>query len=540
MSEISSLTKELIERYQSWYNSSTSKEGVSTIHVDEVASKVAKFYEKIKGVVDWREEHLLRKRAIERSLKRRIFLEENNTKKIAESLVYELIRGGHFPNDKIPETKIEDIQFILDKFFFIISNFSPKKQKEFFIVRNWLLEVISYEIEKNLSPADREEALIDFMTEIMKKRIKIQEGAIKVGSLFSEEKKDIQIYIAVQKALFKFDDATISYYLLEKMYPQWRLDNLKKQELDFSLSSLAKEISLIKEKIDRTIHHPISEKFFNICEKYNTPYLLLGDIISDNPLKAEENFSNPEKLEFLIKKFYEKRLKRLKGRITRSAIYSTFSVFITKIAVALAIEVPLDKYLVGSFNKFALLINTIFPPLLMFGLVSTVKTPDKKNLQRVIVEAMKICYQTEREDIYEIRIPKKRNKIFEVIISIFYAVAFLFSFGLIIKGLQKLHFSIFSMIIFVFFISVISFLGVKIREQSKELTVEEKKEGFIRTIIDFFTMPIVLAGKWFSERWSKMNIALIIAILIDMPFLTFVEFLEQWRSFIKEQKEKIH
>ena len=72
MSTISQPTQKLIGKYQDWFQSLQPKEGVSFIHVDEVASRVAAFYEKIKGVVDWEEEHLLRKRAIERTLKRRI------------------------------------------------------------------------------------------------------------------------------------------------------------------------------------------------------------------------------------------------------------------------------------------------------------------------------------------------------------------------------------------------------------------------------------------------------------------------------------
>ena len=65
MSEPSQSTKKLIQRYQVWYQSLQPKESeIITIHVDEVASTVAAFYEKIRGVVDWREEHLMRRAAI--------------------------------------------------------------------------------------------------------------------------------------------------------------------------------------------------------------------------------------------------------------------------------------------------------------------------------------------------------------------------------------------------------------------------------------------------------------------------------------------
>ena len=94
--------------------------------------------------------------------------------------------------------------------------------------------------------------------------------------------------------------------------------------------------------------------------------------------------------------------------------------------------------------------------------------------------------------------------------------------------------------IFIFYLSLISFLGIKIRERSKELIIKQEKETFLNTILDFFLLPVVRLGKWLSEKWAKLDLALIIAVLIDLPFLIFVEFLEQWRYFLKKKKEEIH
>ena len=77
MPELSPATQRLIQKYQTWYQSQQPKTGFTAIHVDEVASAVASFYEKIRGVVEWKEEHLLRKAAIERILKRRLILQKN-------------------------------------------------------------------------------------------------------------------------------------------------------------------------------------------------------------------------------------------------------------------------------------------------------------------------------------------------------------------------------------------------------------------------------------------------------------------------------
>src|SRR5581483_10801229 len=106
MAELSFATKQLMKRYEIWRNSLQPKEGASTIHVDEVAQKVAAFYEQIRTVIEWKEEHLMRRAAIIRKLKRRFIDLSSVDASAAESLVLELIRGGYFPNDSIEESKI--------------------------------------------------------------------------------------------------------------------------------------------------------------------------------------------------------------------------------------------------------------------------------------------------------------------------------------------------------------------------------------------------------------------------------------------------
>ena len=114
MSELSEATKKLISQYILAQKKDTEKPDSPTIHVDEVALRVAAFYEQVRTIVDWKEEHLMRRAAIIRKLKRRFFdLQMKNfseTGDTAESLVFELIRGGLFPNDKIEESKIGEVQ----------------------------------------------------------------------------------------------------------------------------------------------------------------------------------------------------------------------------------------------------------------------------------------------------------------------------------------------------------------------------------------------------------------------------------------------
>ena len=307
MPEFSEQTQKLIQRHRAWYESLQIKEGASFLHVDEVASKVAAFYEKLRGIIEWKEEHLLRRAAIERMLKRRVFLMEDG-EDIAGPLVLELIRGGHFPNDSIEERKVMIIQRLIQKYVFIIKNSPPSDEKLRIQLFGWILGIAACEVENVLSPRQKEIALIDFMTDLMTERIKIKEGVLVVGGISEEEKKK-QIFIAVQRALFKLDPSIISYHLLRFYYPKW--EALPQEQFE----QVAHDIYSIQEKIEKDLKHRLAENIYKIFERYDTSYLILGDILSQDPAGPQEKLSQPEKLEYLVTEAYNKRLKSSKEKL---------------------------------------------------------------------------------------------------------------------------------------------------------------------------------------------------------------------------------
>lgn len=539
MAQLSQQTQKLIQRYHQWHQTLQAKEGVSFIHVDEVASKVAAFYEKIREIVDWKEEHLMRRAAIIRKLKRKFLdwkLNEVQEKEIAESLVLELIRGGHFPNDKIEETKISKVQQVISKYTFILKN-SPeiKSGRERLQFYNWLMEIAACEIEETLSPLRKERALIDYMFELMKERIVINEGIVAIKKI-KEEEKNIQIYIAVQQALFKLDRPIISYNLIKYRYPQW---NITKQE---ELSEISKNIYQIWNTIEKDLFHPLGKKFYAICEKYDTPYLLLGDILTEeNPAEVSGKISQPEILESSIRKYYNKRLSTLKARLLRAAFYSTLSILLVNSFSLIILEIPLAKLITGRFTPITIIVDILGPTFLMFFLTITIKKPSKTNLDMVVMETMKIVYERQKIDSYEIKVSKKRGVIIRSIITLIYLFGALISFGFIYWIFRLAKFPPTSVVINIIFVALITFAGLAIRKRGEELTIEDKKAGFLGFLFDILSLPVAGVGRWFSNKWKKYNaIAAFFNALIDMPFLVFVEFLEQWRFFLKEKKEEIH
>lgn len=539
MNELSLLTKKLISKYEVARQQSSLRRGAITIHVDEVASRVAAFYEQIRTIVDWKEEHLMRRAAIIRKLKRRFFdLELNNfsdTGGVAESLVLELIRGGHFPNDKIEESKIKEVQNTIEKYIFILKNNPENKSGRAGLnFYNWLIEVAACEIEEILAPPTREMALVDYMFQAMREKIKVSEK-IYNSKLLKPQDKDIQIYIATCQALFKFDNPIISYNLLTLKYPGW-------QNPDKNLiSEISKNIFSIWRKIQKDLRHPLANKFYIVCEKYDTPYLLMGDILlSEKPADIRKEISEPPILEKFVRNAYSKRLSTLKSRIFRAAVYSTVSIFVTKILSLVLLEMLIERMLGGRINFLVLAADVLTPTFLMFLIVASVKRPSKKNINIVIMETMKIAYERKETETYEIKGRRKRGVFVKSILSFLYVFSAVVTFGVIYLALDSLRFPLTSIIIDIIFIALILFTGTAIAKRAQELTMEEEKEGFLTFVSDIFFLPIQGLGRWISHKWKRYNaFAAFFNALIDMPFSMFVEFIERWRYFIKERKEEI-
>ena len=537
--ELSESTKKLIAQYKFAHQQGIQKQGVTTIHVDEVALKVAAFYEQVRTIVDWKEEHLMRRAAIIRKLKRKFFdLELNNfsgTANAAESLVLELIRGGHFPNDKIEESKINDVQKVINKYVFILKNNPENKAgKAGLDFYTWLIDVAACEVEETLSPSIKEMSLIDYMFVSMKGKIKVSEKLF-TPDLLKKEDVDVQIYIAVCLALFKLDKPMISYNLIKYKYPAWQRAD------DRLVAEFSKNAFNVWNQIEKDLVHPLANKFYYLCEKYDTPYLLTGDILATgNAEGLETEISNPATLEGLIKDVYSKRLATLKTRISRAAIYSTISIFVTKVLSLLLLEIIIEKLMKNPINGTLLAADVLIPTLLMFLIVAGIKKPSKKNLNLVTMETMKVVYKKETPDTYEIKMSRKKGAVMKSVLSFIYVLSTCVTFGAIYWVFSYFKFPITSIVIDVVFIAVILFAGTAVSKRAQELTMEPEKEGFLSFLADIFFLPVQGLGRWISMKWKRYNaLAAMFNALIDMPFSAFVDFLEKWRYFIKDKKEEI-
>jgi hypothetical protein len=522
--------QKLVEQYQAYHVQKEIGPDIPTIKVDKVAVKIASLFERIRDLVDWQEEHLLRRSAVVRILRRRLVLRAPN-EPLADLVVKDLIRGGYFPNGKIPESKISDARILLNKYLFVIDRFNYPNKKQARIFKDWLLDIAACEIEALLDPLIREEALIEYMVDKINKGLKIKNERLIV------EKENL-IFVGVCQALFKLEPSFISYQLIKKFVPGW--SQLKIERDAAVLEEFIDNLPKWHEKITKLFFHPFGKKFYWLCENFDTPFLILGDVINDAVANKEiEKLDDLSKVDLMAMAKYRMRLANQRKKAERAAFFSTVSIFLGKMLLAFAFEMPFDIYITKEFDLVTLGLNIAIPPVLMgilvvFGL----KSPSSKNEARVLEEVKKL-YVGEASK-YEIILPLIYSISFKAFLGLLYFIGTIITFSAIIYSLTKLHFSYFSQLIFIFFISLIAYSGSKIRQRSRELVIEEPTAGFFQSVGDFFTLSILELGRWLSGQLVKIKpVAVLFNILIELPVHFFIDFIEQWRIFLKEKKEKI-
>ncbi|MFH0819261.1 MAG: hypothetical protein V1898_04665 [Patescibacteria group bacterium] len=519
----------IFERDQKKHDKPRTSESV--IEIGEAISRVSFFYEKIRNAVDYKEEHLLRKNAINRILKRK-FTPGIDTNSIAEPLIKELIQAGYIKNKSLPETKITQVSHIINRYAKLINQVyhvhERNDRKEIF---NWLVAICSCEIEEDLAFNETDRALIDFMYQTLNERIVIK------GSKIKEEERNIQIYISILRLLVRYDPDMINYNIIRYYYPNWH--NLSAQEIDH----LALHIYKIKFKADYQQKNHLGERLNKVIRKYTPVFLILRDVIKEDPSGAFALLKRPDLLEEAVAKACAEKYKSIKAKLTRTSVRSIIYIFLTKMLLAVILEVPYELYIIDSkLNYTPIAINVIFHPILLFIIALVIHVPAEENTKKILEGIKDVVYDYPGKDIkHHIKPPVKRNFIANLFFNIFYFSTYIITFGLIIFGLYLLHFNILGMLLFVLFLSLVTYFGLKVRQTARELLVLDKKENIFSTTVNFFFVPIIRAGHWLSVNFSKINVfVFFFDVIIEAPFKVLVDVFEDWSGYIKDKREEIY
>lgn len=500
--------------------------GEEVIEVSRPASSAASLYEKVRVAVDYQEEHLLRRNAILRIVKRFVNTEMDSQAK-AQTLLTELIWAQYLPNEEVPRSLIVQLTPIFEKYHKILNAVEASNVDSYY--SDWVLEVCSTELEYAITPPVKDEALVSYMYEEMKDRIEWDPRL-----QLTEEQKDLFTYIAIHQSQLRSNRATLRFRVLTLYYPDWP-GKVTESQLNFMIQSIFQVI----QTVDDQINHSVTNRLTVRMRRKVGVFKVMMELIEKFEGNFEDLIEQPEKLDKEISKLLASRTESFSQRLQRKVIRTVLFVFLTKIFLAFLIEVPYELLISDHANWTPLAVNILFHPMVLGVIGLTVTVPKKRNEQDYI-EAARALVVGAKTNVLSMRMMQPSFGTIERVFSILYAITFLITYGFIGSILIQLGFSWVSTIEFLFFLSVVTFFGIRVRTNVKDIVISEARSGWIGTIFDFFMLPLVRAGQWFSVKVSKVNVFIyFFDFIVEAPLKVAIKFFEQWINFVREKKEEI-
>lgn len=503
---------------------------ISALSVSQTVSFFALVYERVRNAVEYREDHLILRAAIERILRRRFSLNPEGRGE-AENLLRELLWARYFDNGILGVEDTMAIQSLIDKYTLLRRLLVTGRDSELRVyIDQFLLDLVTCEIEETLKPesAQVQTNLTFFIYQVLRQKIKI-EG-------LKDDQKDAYFLVAIEKVFGKSDQAYLRYHLFSTFYKPLVGYNVKE------LQTIASKFPAIFKKIDDMATNPYVDNLAKFARKQLPPFLILFSIIKNKPNELNTILTDKEKLWTEVDQKCREKYQQLGGRVRTLAVRSFIYILLTKMIFAIILEVPISNYLYGEVNRNAIIINSVFPPFLMLFILGFFKIPGEDNTRKIYQRIIDIIDEDKSFETKVAFVPKKASPKRPMLIfgfTIFYTLTFLVTLTLIHEGLNYIQFNLVSQTIFIFFVSVVSFFSYRIRQITKELRLEEKA-SILAPIGDFFFMPLLSLGKLFSSGIAKLNFFIFIFdFIIEAPFKLIFEVVEEWISFVRKRKEEI-
>lgn len=475
------------------------------LHVTGAGRTLTFAYEQLRNAAEYTEEHLLLTRAIRRFY-RRAFLARDDSVigNLGEELIVELTMAGYLQNDTVRLQTIDKINKLAVDYHAAHS----RRLKE-----AWTLDVLAVEVERLLSADPRRDVFTHFAY-----RYFIE--TINPAKLFKVAPKDfeIELFVAVHRALLKSDAATIRTALLVRY----------QQTPDMETYAATNKM------IDKVLDSSTTDKVFRVVNRRGAPLRVLWRLIDEHE-DTGRLLQNREQFLTTYEAQIQTEYAQINNRINRGIVKSVAFLIITKFLIGLAIEVPYDYLVHGSILWTVLWINLLFPPVYMILLRGTLRLPGAANSQALTDTIDALLFSDK-----QMAAAGRPTKGYGLAFNIIYALLIIGVFGAAAYGLVQLGFSIVHLVIFFIFLSTASFLGFRLSRQIREIEVVDGGQDGVSMVRDFLYMPFVVVGRWMSEKYAKVNIvAMILDMVIELPLKTILHLVRQWGNFITSKKDEL-
>lgn len=492
------------------------------MRVNPIVSELASWYEKLRNAMDYREEEVVLRAAIERILKRRHFY-GGNGKTIAAPLLRELVWARYFPDGSITEKVVEDVETIIETYLTLKKLIQTKHKIDAGKLNAFMYHLISSQLTYALNKDNRRDTMTNFMFHVMKEHIIIEDDTL--------EEKDIQTFIAVRRAFAKDDIALLHFHLFTQYFGTPNPENIEQISDEFMEGYT---------EIEKQLNYPLRHRIYSFIKRTTAPFLILEEILLKHADNLQTFVNNQNELNNEINNTCQEKYEKIRDKVNRAIVRSVMFVILTKTFIALSIEGTVENLLYGGVAWRNIILNITIPPVLLTVASLFIKTPGKDNTERIQkqIDVLLFSHDPKITRVVTLKKKTKANKsIVFLIITLLWPVAFVASFGLVIYLLSLIHFNWVSQFIFIFFLTIISFLIYRIYQTAHTYTVI-RKQNIITPIVDFFFMPIARVGRHLTEGVSHINVLLFVFdFVIEAPFKGLFAFFEQWFMFLHSKRE---
>ncbi|MDO8583334.1 MAG: hypothetical protein Q7R51_02290 [bacterium] len=520
-SALSKLANLLVTSFEREEIKNQTKHGM---HVSRFVSEIATWYEKFRNAMDYREEEVVRRAAIERILKRRLIF-GGTGEKIASPLIRELLWARYFPESSISEEEVKKVAHMIDLYLELREQLLPHQRGLKIKIDTLIYQLLSSDLEIMLNKSKDIELISNFIFHLLRDRISIKDD--------TAETRDIQVFIAVRRAFAKDDIAFLRFHLFEQYFGKLTGSNI---------AQIAENFVKGYKELERQIDYPLKERIISYVKRQLPPFLIFAEILRKERGNIRNLIANATEFQNSIFTVAEARYKNITSKVRTAIIRSVIFILLSKFAFAFSVETTYDNIFLGHVVWNSLIINIVAPPLIMVIASLFIRTPDSNNTKRIYDKIMSILFtdNPELDRVLAISLkPERKNPILNIIFTSLWWGAFIATFGLIISLLSSIGFSPASQAVFIFFVAIISFFTYRISQTARSYTVQAG-QGFFAPLLDFLFMPIIRVGRRFSEGLSQINIFIyVFDYLIETPFKEIFGFLEQWFFFLQTKREEM-
>lgn len=502
--------------YQS--HSRAAKAHQEKIHIVGAGATLTSAYEQLRNAAENTEEHLLLQNAIRRFYSQ--LLLTRDSKDLASSgdeLAVELTFAGYLPNDSLTAETVKEINRLALSYGELLSSLRSHKVPADVALR-WVLDMLSVSVERELSEHSDDDVFLQFSYEYFRSTLdpkKIFHGKI-------PKDYEMALFMAVHRALLRSDTAVI------------RADLLRRYRVT---PDQPKQFIELARHIDKVTEMHLVDKIYRLIDRQAAPERIVRRMLHED-IDVRKLLEHKTQFLSAFETQVDREYRQVGERIRRAIVRSIIFLFITKVIIGLAIEVPYDLALHGHIIWLPLIVNLLFPPLYMALLSLTLTLPGPANTRALSDRIASVLYAGDsRLQLQAMQaLGGKKSRAF----SFAYTLFGLLLIGLISWGLVMIGFSLLHLLIFFIFLSTASFLGFRLSRMVRELEVVSTGQSGLTFLRDLFYLPFVVIGRWLSDRYAQVNIVtLVLDMVIELPLKTILRLVRQWAAFINAKKDEL-